>query len=134
MENENRLIRVGKAVHDMCNACSVAAPGIECKPKHCSLVDAIRNIPAVDAVEFPCKPWDKVWIPDGGIIYEGEIILVALNGYTTPQEWIEYRWYDPVIGMRSNYCRADLVLGDTVFLSKEDAEKAAAERSRDGTA
>lgn len=51
MENENRLIRVGKAVHDMCNACSVAAPGIECKPKHCSLVDALRNIPAVDAVE-----------------------------------------------------------------------------------
>ena len=51
MANENRLIRVGKAVHDMCNACSVAAPGIECKPKHCSLVDALRNVPTVDAVE-----------------------------------------------------------------------------------
>ena len=58
MENENRLIRVGKAVHDMCNACSMAAPGIECKPKHCSLVDALRNIPAVDAVEVVHGHWE----------------------------------------------------------------------------
>ena len=55
MENENRLIRVGKAVHDMCNACSVAAPGIECKPKNCSLVEALRKITGVDAVEIPDK-------------------------------------------------------------------------------
>ena len=54
-----RLIRVGKAVHDMCNACSMAAPGIECKPKHCSLVDALRNCPTVDAVEIPDKQLRK---------------------------------------------------------------------------
>ena len=59
MENGNRLIRVGKAVHDMCKACSVAAPGIECKPKHCSLVDAQRNIPAVDAVEVVHGRWEQ---------------------------------------------------------------------------
>ena len=52
MATEKRLIDANKAIHDMCNACSMAAPGIECKPKHCSLVDALRNVPAVEVASW----------------------------------------------------------------------------------
>lgn len=83
MATEKKLIDVGKAIHDMCQACSMAAPGIECKPKHCSLVDALRNVSTVDAMEVVrCKdcrfsaqhdPYDPMecvkWATKWGVAY-----------------------------------------------------------------
>lgn len=90
--------------------------------------------------EVPCKPWDKVWIIDttldhvnGGLkktICEGEIFKLSYNGFTTPMEWLDYRWDSPLVGQTTRHDRIDLCLGKTVFLTREEAEAALAERMK----
>ena len=85
-------------------------------------------------VVLPCKPWDKVWVIDNALdrstneltktICEGEIVKLAYNGFTTPQEWIDYRWDSLLFGQTTKHDRIDLCLGKTVFLTREDAEAA----------
>lgn len=96
----------------------------------------IDDAPTVDALIPPCKPWDKVWIIDktidrvnGGlknIICEGEIFKLSYNGFTTPMEWLDYRWDSPLVGQTTRHDRIDLCLGKTVFLTREEAEAALA--------
>lgn len=100
------------------------------------IYDIIQNAPAVDALIPPCKPWDKVWVIDktldhvnGGLkktICEGEIFKLSYNGFTTPMEWIDYRWDSPLVGQTTRHDRIDLCLGETVFLTREEAEAALA--------
>lgn len=88
-------------------------------------------------IELPCKLWDKVWIIDktldhvnGGLkktVCEGEIFKLSYNGFTTPTEWLDYRWDSTLVGQTTRHDRIDLCLGKTVFLTREEAEAALAE-------
>lgn len=85
-------------------------------------------------VKLPCKLWDKVWIIDktldhvnGGLkktVCEGEIFKLSYNGFTTPMEWLDYRWDSPLVGQTTRHDRIDLCFGKTVFLTREEAEAA----------
>lgn len=98
--------------------------------------NTIADAPTVDALIPPVKPWDKVWIicktldhEKGGLkktICEGEIFKLSYNGFTTPMEWIDYRWDSPLVGQTTSHDRIDLCLGKTVFLTREEAEAALA--------
>lgn len=102
---------------------------------------AVETAPTVDALIPPCKPWDNVWIIDttldhvnGGLkktICGGEIYKLSYNGFTTPMEWIDYRWDSPLVGQTTRHDRIDLCLGKTVFLTREEAEAALAERNKE---
>lgn len=99
-----------------------------------------EDAPAVDALIPPCKPWDKVWIIDktldrvnGGLkktICEGEIIKLSYNGFTTPMEWLDYRWDSPLVGQTVRHDRIDLCLGESIFLTRDEAEAALAKMDR----
>lgn len=80
-------------------------------------------------------PWDKVWIicktlgENGGFkktICEGEIFKLSYNGFTAPMEWLDYRWDSPLVGQTATHDRIDMCLGETVFLTREEAETALA--------
>ena len=112
----------------------------ECKTEQFGKVadHLIENGVTLDALIPPCKPWDKVWIicktldpVNGGFkktICEGEIYKLSYNGFTTPMEWIDYRYDSPLVGQTTSHDRIDLCLGKTVFLTREEAEAALAER------
>ena len=79
----------------------------------------------------PCKVGDTVYIVNGttdGIVV-GTITRLEQNIYTTPSEWITIEGNYPFFGQLESKGRADLLLGKTVFLTKEEAEKALKERS-----
>lgn len=79
----------------------------------------------------PVKVGQTVWIihNHSQTICEGEIVRLTYNKFTTPQEWIEYKFDSPYSGETANYNRIDLCLGKTVFLTREEAEQALKERS-----
>ena len=95
-----------------------------------------EDSPTIDALIPPVKPWDKVWIicktldhVNGRLkktICEGEIFKLSYNGFTTPMEWIDYRFDSPLVGQTTSHDRIDLCLGKTVFLTREEAEAALA--------
>ena len=81
----------------------------------------------------PCKVGDKVYIVDGttdGIVV-GTITHYEQNIYTTPKEWITFKGNYPFFGELQSKGRVDLLLGKTVFLTKEEAEKALKERGEE---
>ena len=80
----------------------------------------------------PCKVGDKVWFVhyNSGEVCEATIVSVEYNYYTSPQEWITVEYAIPYITANNHYkTRIDLMFGKVVFLTKEEAEKALAERS-----
>ena len=89
---------------------------------------SINALCDVDAVILPCKPWDKVWILDkwAEAVCEGEIVRLTYNGFTTPQEWIEFKWDSPFLGEQARYTRIDLCVGKMLFFDREEAEAALA--------
>ena len=78
----------------------------------------------------PCKVGDTVYIVDGttdGIVV-GTITRLEQNIYTTPSEWITIEGNYPFFGQLESKNRVDLLLGKTVFLTKDEAEEALKER------
>ncbi len=81
----------------------------------------------------PCKVGQKVYVVNGisdGIV-EGFIEHLDYNFYTTPQEWITVKATYPLFGELEHKSRIDLLLGKTIFLTREEAENAL-ERSENG--
>lgn len=81
---------------------------------------------AEGVVVLPCKVGQTVYvvnaISDG--IVEGFIEHLDYNFYTTPQEWITVKATYPFYGDFEHKSRIDLLLGKTVFLTREEAEQA----------
>ena len=71
-------------------------------------------------VELPCKVGDTVYEPFAGKVYEKTVDRIIINRFTTPQIWIETKL--PFAASRLE--RWDMAFGKTVFLSREEAEKA----------
>ena len=74
----------------------------------------------------PCKVGDVVYIVDrtSDSVVKGIITHFEYNLYTTPKEWITVVSNELWYGKTKIMNRIDLLIGKTVFLSWEDAEKA----------
>lgn len=72
------------------------------------------------AVILPCEPGTPVYMTFFGEVWEMRVGQFHVNGYTEPRIWadIDCDW-------ASTQCvRWDLAVGKTVFLTREEAEKA----------
>ena len=80
-------------------------------------------------VTLPCKVGDTVWFLQGVFdeICKARIIKFENNYYTEPSLWIQIEYVSRVIGEQVREDRADLAIGKTVFLTKEEAEAKLAE-------
>lgn len=79
------------------------------------------------AVILPCEPGTPVYMTFCGEVWEMRVGQFHVNGYTEPRIWadIDCDW-------ASTQCvRWDLAVGKTVFLTREEAEKAL-EAMKDG--
>ncbi len=100
----------------------------DCRARNCA-ADLLSN----GVIVPPCKVGDKVYILNGitdGIVV-GTITNLEENIYTTPREWITFKGNYPLYGELESKGRIDLLLGKTVFLSREEAEKALKERNKE---
>lgn len=79
----------------------------------------------------PVKLGQKVWFLYVNLdeIIEATVVNIEYNHFTSPKEWITIEYLSPVIGKHNYTSRVDLMLGKTVFLTREEAEAALAERS-----
>ena len=77
-------------------------------------------------VVLPCKVGDAVYIVDrtSDSVVSGMITHFEYNLYTTPKEWITVVSNELWYGKTKIRNRIDLLIGKTVFLSREDAERA----------
>lgn len=77
-------------------------------------------------VVLPCKVGDVVYIVDrtSDSVVSGKITHFEYNLYTTPREWITVVSNELWYGKTEIRNRIDLLIGKTVFLTREDAEKA----------
>jgi hypothetical protein len=80
----------------------------------------------------PCKVGQTVYVVNDLThgIAEGFVSKLEYNRYTTPQEWITVNANDSMFGWYEKKHRIDRVFGKTVFLTREEAEKAL-ERSKE---
>lgn len=87
-------------------------------------INRLRQLAAADrsgrAVILPCEPGTPVYMTFCGEVWEMRVGQFHVNGYTEPRLWadIDCDW-------ASTQCvRWDLTIGKTVFLTREEAEKA----------
>lgn len=93
------------------------------------LADDIENAPAVDAVELPCKVGDAVYRIDNGNFYSGWKPFVKEMTVTEISWKFDRSGKDLCFALIADGSRYKFSsIGKSVFLSKEDAEKALGER------
>ncbi len=72
----------------------------------------------------PCKVGQTVYFMHDDEISEAKVISIEINLYTNPRLWISLEYYSPIFGTCEYKSRVDLMLGKTVFLTREEAEAA----------
>lgn len=93
--------------------------------------DRLRELAEADkagrAVILPCEPGTTVYMTFCGEVWEMRVGQFHVNGYTKQRIWadIDCDWAN------TQCVRWDLVVGKTVFLTREDAEAALKERRAD---
>lgn len=77
-------------------------------------------------VVLPCNVGDVVFCVNSTFdeVLEATVIQVEFNYYTEPKTWITIEYIHPYTGELEYKSRTDLMFGKTVFLTKEEAEKA----------
>lgn len=81
-------------------------------------------------VELPCKVGDVVWyLNPVHEICEALVENVEFNIHTNPQTWISVKYCSEWFGEHRRKGRIDMLLNKTVFLTREEAEAAIAERT-----
>lgn len=80
----------------------------------------------------PCKAGDTLFFADAifGEVLKAKVIVIEINYFTEPQLWLTIEYNSPYTGTQEYKSRIDLMIGKTVFLTKEEAEKAL-ERSKE---
>ena len=68
---------------------------------------------------------DRVWFIPKGLdeVCEATVVRIEYNYFTSPQEWIVLDYISSIVGKHEYKSRIDLMLGKTVFLTKEEAEE-----------
>lgn len=78
-------------------------------------------------VVLPCKVGQDVWFYASAMkeLCKAKIIKTEINFFTPRNPfWLTFEYYSGIIGEHEIFSRADLLLGKTLFLSKEEAEAA----------
>ena len=75
-------------------------------------------------IKLPCKVGDRVYTIFCNEVYEKTIDRIIINRFTTPQIWVETK----LEFATSKLERWDMAIGKTIFLTREEAEKALEER------
>ena len=76
---------------------------------------------------LPCKVGQDVWFYASAMkeLCKAKIIKTEINFFTPRNPfWLTFEYYSGIIGEHEIFSRADLLLGKTLFLSKEEAEAA----------
>lgn len=81
----------------------------------------------------PCKVGQTVYFMLYDEICEAKVIFIEINFFTNPQIWISLEYYSPMFGTYEYKSRVDLMLGKTVFLTREQAEDAIRRKERKTT-
>lgn len=55
-------------------------------------------------------------------IFEAKVIFIGINLFTNSRLWISIEYYSPMLGTYEYKSRVDLMLGKSVFLTREEAE------------
>ena len=73
----------------------------------------------------PCKVGQTVWVIPKGLheVCKATIVRIEYNYYSSPQEWLVVEYVSSIVGIQEYKSRIDLMLGKTVFLTKEEAEE-----------
>lgn len=66
-------------------------------------------------------------------ICEAKVICIEINLFTNPRLWISLEYYSPIFGTCEYKNRVDLMLGKSVFLTREEAEDAIRRKERKTT-
>lgn len=78
-------------------------------------------------VVLPCKVGQDAWFYASTMkeLCKAKIIKAEINFFTPRNPfWLTFEYYSSIIGTHEIFSRADLLLGKTLFLSKEEAEVA----------
>lgn len=69
---------------------------------------------------------DKVWFVPKGLkeVCEATVVRIEYNYFTNPQEWLVIDFFSSIVGKQEYKSRIDLMLNKTVFLTREEAERA----------
>lgn len=92
-------------------------------------LDSVRladHLLANGVIVPPVGIGQTVWFFSGVLeeVCEAKVVRIAINLYTNPMLWFEFEYFSKLIGTQVINGRIDLFLGNTVFLTKEEAEKA----------
>lgn len=71
-------------------------------------------------IKLPCKVGDTVYSIFCDKVYEKTIDKIIINRFTTPQIWVETK----LPFTTSKLERWDMAVGKSIFLTREEAEKA----------
>ncbi len=74
---------------------------------------------------LPCKLGDTVWyIAPWSEICKAKVTHIDLNIYTNPRLWMTITYFSELTGEHDYRNRIDLILGKTVFLTRDEAATA----------
>lgn len=123
-------IECNKDGHGDCSMCPYKYADKECE-RHIAELTA-NFLLANGIIVPPCRVGDTVWYlhQNLGEVFKAVVVSVEYNFFTKPQEWLTIEYVTPILGTSEYKSRIDLMLGKTVFLSREEAEQALAERSK----
>ena len=107
------------------------------KGKNGISIDRLREFVEADkdgrCVVLPVEVGQNVYFinqPFDSEICTAIVIGAEINLYTPSCPiWLEIEWFSPTLGKHEYHSRADLMIGKTVFLTREEAEKALQEMS-----
>lgn len=90
------------------------------------ILDTVDYLLENGVVVPPCKVGDAVYIVDriSDSVVSGRVTHFEYNLYTTPREWITVVSNELWYGKTQIRNRIDLLIGKTIFFSREDAERA----------
>lgn len=86
----------------------------------------INSLLANGVIAPPVGIGQTVWFFSGVLeeVCEAKVVKIEINLYTNPMLWFEFEYSSELIGTHVIKGRIDEFLGKTVFLTKEEAEKA----------
>ena len=129
----DRLIELFKKIEkEPAITCPAYKTDKTCKDCKYSINDSLCNhierqvdyLLANGVVVPPCEVGDTVYFLHYGEILTATVISIETNYYTDPNLWLTIEYYSKSIGRNSYKSRIDLMLNKTVFLTKEEAERA----------
>lgn len=88
--------------------------------------EAAEELLANGVIVSPVSVGQTVWFFSGVLeeVCEAKVVRIDMNFFTNPSLWMEFEYHSQLIGAHIIRGQIDSLFGKTVFLTKEEAEKA----------